>query len=139
MATDKEQRRAYSREYTKRYIANLRAAWIAEQGDKCNYCATTQGPFDIDHINRALKTHKVTRLWFMNKATRDAELAKCQVLCKPCHKQKTRYERMIHNPEHGTSAMYQQRKCRCAECKAWKAEQGRQYRAALKARQLING
>jgi hypothetical protein len=139
MPVDKEKMRAYSREYTKRYIANRRATWIAEQGDKCNYCSTTQGPFDIDHINRSLKKYKVSQVWFKDKATRDAELAKCQVLCKPCHKQKTRYELMIHNPEHGTGTMYRERGCRCAECKAWNTKTGRYYRELRKARQLTNG
>lgn len=49
----------------------------------------------------------------------DAELAKCQILCRPCHVEKTRVDmRTIIKPlVHGTASGYRYRGCRCDLCR----------------------
>lgn len=51
------------------------------------------------------------------------ELQKCQLLCKPCHKVKTKSDvsaRPSVPIKHGTAGGYTNRGCRCQECKnAW--------------------
>lgn len=124
----------YMRNYQRKWIAQRRLEWVISQGHKCAKCGDTQGPFDIDHIDRATKTCRVNDLWSRSKEIRDAELAKCQLLCKPCHKAKTRDEMTLKNLEHGTSPMYRYRGCRCDECRAWNAARAARERAARKAK-----
>jgi hypothetical protein len=115
MPRDKEQAREYSRLWTN----NRRVAWIESKGSKCNLCGITNVPFDIDHVDPKTKTYRVANIWGRNEQIRTTELAKCQVLCKPCHKAKTRVEQYIANPEHATRIMYMSRGCRCRPCVRW--------------------
>jgi 5-methylcytosine-specific restriction endonuclease McrA len=139
MPKTKEQHNAYMREYLKQYTRARRQAWIESQGNCCNYCGITGVPFDIDHINRADKNINIAGNWTRKKSLIEAELAKCQVLCKPCHRDKTRSETFIANPDHGTHVMYRHRACRCDECKAWKSQNNKRYRLRLKAKEQGNG
>jgi 5-methylcytosine-specific restriction endonuclease McrA len=134
-----EYRKAYINEYTKRYVAQRRSSWIEEQGGKCNHCSATNVPYDIDHINPALKTMRAAQIWYKTKAVRDLELANCQVLCRSCHKAKTSSERTIHNAQHGTTVMYFTRSCRCDLCVEYGKEYRKASKARVKARQLTNG
>jgi 5-methylcytosine-specific restriction endonuclease McrA len=60
-----------------------------------------------------------------------AELAKCQVLCRPCHQAKT--ARDLGYAEHG---WWRYRKgCRCDICRAANAQHARTVRANKKARE----
>lgn len=107
-------------------MADRRLEWILANGP-CSKCGSTSD-LEVDHIDRSTKvTHKV---WSWAKDKRLAELAKCQVLCKKCHLDKT----IIENTKpftHGTVAGYT-KGCRCAECKvpqmarvyAWRAKVG---------------
>jgi hypothetical protein len=112
---DEDKNRAYKAAYAKA----RRDAWLEHMGNRCNLCGTTQGPFDIDHIDPATKQYRIANIWTRCQEFRDKELAKCQVLCKPCHKQKTRSERFIQDPAHGTRTMYMARGCRCDVCKTY--------------------
>ena len=112
---DKNKEREYKNAYTKA----RRDAWLDKMGNKCNLCGTTEAPFDVDHIDPATKQYRIANIWTRCQEIRDKELAKCQLLCKPCHKAKTRTERYIPNPEHGTRTMYMARGCRCQPCKTY--------------------
>jgi hypothetical protein len=69
------------REYQRKWMANRRAA--ALEGKTCAVCGTADGPFDFHHVDPAEKLdHKV---WSWTAAKREAELAKCLVLCRDCH------------------------------------------------------
>ena len=102
-----------------------RAEFIAERGDACENCGSSDR-LEIDHIERANKTMPATDAFQRRKEIRVAELAKCQVLCSRCHRDKTVREQT--GPDHGTQNTYV-RGCRCSACKAAHAELARSYRA----------
>lgn len=104
---DPERQRAYLREW----MRARRAEWLADKG--CVWCGATAN-LQIDHIDR---TQKVShRVWSWSRPKRDAELAKCQVLCKPCHLRKTADERRTPLV-HGTNSGYSHKGCRCEDCR----------------------
>jgi len=98
------------REYTRKWMAARRKAWLDENGP-CVRCGSSD-QLEVDHIDPSQKiTHNV---WSWTKEKRDVELAKCQVLCSDCHKQKTRDEGP--QAQHGTNHMYD-KGCRCEPCR----------------------
>lgn len=59
------------------------------EGKSCVQCGSTEN-LELDHIDRTTKIdHKI---WSWTRVKREAEIAKCQVLCHDCHKEKTRAE-----------------------------------------------
>ena len=104
------------REYKRRWVAARRAEWMADKS--CVQCGTTQS-LEVDHID---PTQKVAhRIWSWAIPRRNAELAKCQVLCTEHHKAKTRADRPM--PAHGTISRYGGiHKCRCNLCRRANAD-----------------
>lgn len=100
-------------EYQRRWLLARRQAWIDEHGP-CQHCGSEEN-LEIDHIDPATKEAHVGTLWSRRKEVRDAELAKCQVLCEPCHITKTN-EQMYGLPEHGKNSTYMRHGCRCQPC-----------------------
>ena len=80
---DKEKQREYQRNWLQR----RRQAWIETQGPTCNNCGSTEGPWEVDHINPETKvSHNV---WSWKESRRVEELSKCQLLCNTCHWEKS--------------------------------------------------
>ena len=80
MATKEAQR-----EYQRKWMARRRKEWLDANGP-CVECGSEEN-LQVDHINPEDKVeHKV---WSWAEGRRLAELAKCQVLCLPCHQAKT--------------------------------------------------
>jgi hypothetical protein len=109
-----EKRRSSRREYLQKYQPNWlnrrREEWLAANGP-CRQCRSWER-LEVDHIDRAEKvTHRV---WSWSKPRREAELAKCQVLCGDCHRAKTSAEN-ASRADHGTRARYQHG-CKCEPC-----------------------
>lgn len=76
------------RGYSRNQRAKLRDAWFAANGP-CKGCGSTKN-LEVDHIDRTEKsTHRV---WHMSREKREKELSKCQVLCRACHRAKTRVQ-----------------------------------------------
>lgn len=77
-------------EYHRKYKAARRAEWF--EGKVCVKCGSDQD-LQMDHIDEDTKDSRIRtvnhNVFSWSKAKRDAELAKCQVLCEPCHRQKT--------------------------------------------------
>lgn len=48
---------------------------------------------EVDHIDPSTKVLNPFEVWTRKKESRDAELAKCQVLCHICHSKKTAADR----------------------------------------------
>jgi 5-methylcytosine-specific restriction endonuclease McrA len=114
------------REYQREWCAARRAEYFFDKF--CVRCGTTEN-LRLDHID---PTQKVShRIWSWSAARREAELAKCQVLCDPCHKDKGREQLMITNgyelTPHGNYNRYK-RGCRCDPCVASVAPWWRDYR-----------
>lgn len=104
---DPDKQRAFQRERCRR----LRKEWLDAHGP-CAKCGSRKDP-QVDHIDPETKVaHNV---WSWTPKRRDAELAKCQVLCIDCHKEKTKAERW-RPITHGHESAYTRRGCRCPAC-----------------------
>jgi hypothetical protein len=109
------------REYQRRWMAERRAEWLADKA--CVKCGSVED-LEVDHIDRNQKvTHRV---WSWTAARREAELAKCQVLCGSHHLEKTMAE--TYQAPHGTHHRYTHHGCRCVECRKAHAAVNRGYR-----------
>lgn len=72
------------REYKREWTAKRRAAWFRDK--QCVRCGSVE-KLELDHVDPALKvSHSI---WSWSEVKRDAEILKCQVLCKACHLSKT--------------------------------------------------
>lgn len=77
-------RKEYLRNHHRVWVANRRKEWFV--GKFCAACHSITN-LELDHIDPSTKiSHNV---WSWTKKRRDDELAKCQVLCRKCHLQKT--------------------------------------------------
>ena len=118
--TDKQKKEKYlkKREYMKAYqnkwLQNRRAEWIEANGP-CKKCGTWDN-LEIDHIDPSEKEVRIATIWSRKKEFRDAELAKCQVLCKTCHFKKTSKE----NKEFGHGTPIKYATCDCVVCNQMK-------------------
>lgn len=112
------------RAYQLAWITRRRQSWIDSQGGCCALCGSRDS-LEVDHIDPSTKAINPTGIWSRNASVRADELAKCQVLCGVCHKEKTRLAVQLG---HGERATYK-RGCRCAECRAAQAAALRAFRA----------
>ena len=88
-ANSRPSRKVYLRDYQRAWIANRRKAWLA--GKSCEHCGSPER-LEIHHLDPSQKiTHAV---WSWAKPRREAELAKCAVLCHGCHVEETRRQRV---------------------------------------------
>jgi len=120
------------RKYKRDWVAARRGEWMADKS--CLVCGTTE-LLEVDHID---PTQKVAhRIWSWAIPRRDAELAKCQVLCRAHHLEKTLAQRP--KPEHGTVSRYSSKvhKCRCDLCRKANAERSNILRARKKEREAV--
>lgn len=111
----RKNREEYFREYRKKYYKDVvrprRLAWLS--GKTCHLCGSSED-LHLHHVNRADKVgHSI---WTWSEERREKEIAKCIPLCKKCHTEHHRIERM----KHGLSA-YSRRGCRCDVCRAAKS------------------
>lgn len=79
-------------------------------------------------------------MWTASEARFKAELAKCQLLCKPHHLEKTLRERGFKPAKgtHGTLSAY--KSCgppKCEECKKAKRDYQREYKQKARAASSI--
>ena len=95
------------REYQREWVRRRREAWLREHGP-CSTCGSSQD-LEVDHIDPCEKvSHSV---WSWSEARRAAELAKCRVLCRSCHIERHRSNKM----KHGVSR-YRKGGRRCETC-----------------------
>ena len=116
------------RAYQLAWITRRRDEWIAENGP-CQRCGSTED-LEVDHVDPATKSMNPTAIWGKSKLVRMRELAKCQVLCKRCHGEKTAAQFRIEH-EHGTEGRYG-KGCRCDGCRAAHTARGADYRARMR-------
>lgn len=85
MRTKEEQRR-YQCEWVKR----RRRAWIMDNGP-CALCGSWD-ELEVDHTVNLSKGIPTANIWSLSPTNpvRLRELAKCRVLCRPCHLEKTK-------------------------------------------------
>lgn len=100
------------------------------KGKKCVKCDSTKR-LELDHIDPKTKVSHC--IWSWSEERRNEELKKCQVLCKKCHKEKTKKE-ISKSTIHGTITAYKSpsRKCRCSLCKEAQRKYQESYRLLYK-------
>lgn len=108
------------KQYQLEWLAARRAAYLADKS--CAVCGSTTN-LEIDHIDPSKKVSH--RIWSWSKARREAELAKCQILCITHHREKTAL--MYTPPSHGTHSSYVHG-CRCPDCRRAHREEASRYR-----------
>jgi len=97
------------KEYVRKWAAKRRADFF--DGKSCVRCGSVDR-LELDHIDRNTKV--TNSIWTFSEKRREQEIAKCQVLCYTCHKEKTKDER-AGDRKHGRT-MYKYG-CRCGVCK----------------------
>lgn len=131
MTRDSEERRQYLKAYLKEYLPKYRkqrkGEAIIRLGGKCVRCGVTEN-LDFDHIDRTTKILPMGRLWTRSNEEIEVELTKCQLLCKPCHKEKSIECGDLRRATHGSSTMYKNHKCRCQLCVSENNRRSREYR-----------
>lgn len=105
----------YMRAYMRARYHRIRAEIVARLGGKCVQCGTTED-LEIDHIDRSTKTINVGQLTSVSRKKLEEEIPKCQLLCQPCHLEKSKQEMGV---PHG-GGLTGKRNCRCSECKPLK-------------------
>lgn len=110
--------------YMKNRWESRRLEAIAKLGGKCVKCGTAQ-QLEFDHIKPETKKMTIARASSMNERFFWEEVAKCQLLCKRHHVEKTASE--IGAVGHGEGKTGK-RGCKCTPCKERKAEYMRNYR-----------
>lgn len=107
-----EASKAYQRTYQREYRLKRLARMHEHLGSKCAVCGSTDR-LDIHHKDPTEKSFNPGSAGY-NWAKTCAELAKCELLCEPCHQDKH------GRTTHGTTRMYKFYKCRCDLCvEAW--------------------
>lgn len=98
-------------------------------GGKCTQCGSVD-KLEFDHIkkDRDGLTGLVSQLFSCSVDKLLNELEKCQLLCKPCHVEKSTKERGFIKSTHGMLSMYVNKKCRCEDCRSALAHYMRQYK-----------
>lgn len=119
--------------YRARRYANRMRAMIRLLGGACVKCGEIEN-LQFDHIDPRTKRFTITQRWDANASVLMPELAKCQLLCEPCHIEKTAEEKSV---VHG-GGISGKRNCKCDPCRVrkneymqtWKANRRRQLIAA---------
>lgn len=117
---DRETYNAYMRKYMRDRMVRRRTQAIKQLGGKCVNCGSIEN-LEFDHVNQDPDPR--TRrgrgsIWTFSEERFQAELAKCQLLCRDCHKQKTLNE--ISAPHGG--GLSGKKNCTCTLCRNKKAE-----------------
>jgi hypothetical protein len=106
----------YLRDYLPKWRARRRQEAIIRLGGKCVHCGSTER-LEFDHIDPTTKVAAIGRLWVKSAAIFEAELKKCQLLCKSCHLAKSRaYGELSRGATHGSWSYVKVKKCRCDIC-----------------------
>ncbi len=119
VAMSKEKKRVYMAQWrTRRRIEVVDLA-----GGKCCKCGS-RDQLEFDHRDREQKDRDRSRHWVYRPWPEMLlEFAKCDLLCHPCHREKTISfgeqgggQNRIQDPRHGTAHMYRDCGCRCRDC-----------------------
>ena len=105
---------AKQRAFVARWTADRRKQWLEVHGP-CSKCGSSER-LEVHHTDPDKKVSH--RVWSWTAVRRNAELAKCVVLCKPCHLEETRAQYLAKYPIiHGDRNRGYKRGCKCDECR----------------------
>lgn len=102
---------AGSREYHRRYYKKRRKKIIEYLGGACAVCGSTK-ELQVDHVDPAEKNFNISQRLTLDNILE--ELAKCQLLCRKHHQEKTAREN--EGFTHGTSYAWMKKGCTCLVC-----------------------
>ena len=102
--------KAKQRDYARKWVAARRKKYFP--GDRCTCCGSTE---DLCLHHRDKKTKVGHNIWSWSKSRREAEIAKCDVVCASCHMELHAKEARVARI-HGYSSTYKSG-CRCAACR----------------------
>lgn len=111
--------------------------WCKELlGGCCAQCGSVED-LEFDHVDPATKEFDISQgiVGCYSRARLQAELIKCQLLCKSCHVRKSATEVEV---EHGGGETGK-RNCRCELCAPLKREYARKRKRALVAQSAERG
>lgn len=126
-----------SNEYMRNYMANRyhkkRKEIIDQLGGKCKECGSDKN-LHLDHIDKSKKTMRMVDVHSANDKKIQNELKNIQLLCKDCHKAKTKkvWDFSVPKSRHGTYWMYRKHKCRCENCARAYKEKLKEWREKKK-------
>lgn len=112
------------KEYQKNWMAQRRNDFMS--GKSCVKCGGTN-KLEIHHRDKETKVSH--NIWSWSDKRRNAELAKCDVLCQSCH-----HEHHKGKTQHGSITMYRYHKCRCEICRAAYSKRAKNWPSRLKLR-----
>lgn len=100
------------------YFQKWRQETIAYLGGHCIKCNTTED-LEFDHIDESTKLFGISAKWSIkDKVLLQAEIDKCQLLCKKHHAEKTipYVSNYMSGITHGTFYGWTKAKCKCEIC-----------------------
>lgn len=120
-ATKEEQR-----EYQRVWVANRRKKFFEDKF--CVRCGSKE-KLELDHIDPKQKVSH--RIWTWAEDRRQKEIAKCQILCQPCHIDKTNKDLFQGHIVHGELYRGYRNGCRCDLCREARKIDSRIYRGSI--------
>jgi len=81
----------YMNDYLKRRWQRRRVQAVEQLGSECIICGSDQD-LEFDHIDPETRTMTIARASTRSEEFFQSELSKCQLLCVPCHSEKTERE-----------------------------------------------
>jgi hypothetical protein len=117
---NREDYNEYMRKYYYERYYRRKAEATEKLGGYCKKCGSMDS-LDFDHIDPNTKEFTITDMWNLSNERFWKEVGKCQLLCRPCHVEKTRQDFGSLNAKetHGTLSSYKY--CKCAECRMAKS------------------
>jgi hypothetical protein len=113
---DRQKYNDYHKKYQLDRYHRRRKQILVDLGGKCVECESTES-LEIDHIDYTDKSFSVAKMWSKNEKDFQAEMAKCQLLCKKHHIAKTSREDKTRRPlTHGKEWAARKHKCQCEPC-----------------------
>lgn len=109
---------------------------VAYLGGKCEGCGSRDN-LQFDHKDPSNKAFHIATNLTSSRRRLVEEAKKCQLLCYPCHKLKTREDMRlwwltrVPEIEHGTISTYTNKDCRCVLCRGANAIYMRQYKLRM--------
>jgi 5-methylcytosine-specific restriction endonuclease McrA len=122
---------AEQRKFQRIRAATRRAEEVERRGGKCIKCGST---LNLEFHHRNPQTKKDHKVWSWTQERREAELKKCDLLCKKCHDVETAKERGYGIIVHGSLFRGYQNGCRCPECRRANADYERARRLRIRGK-----
>lgn len=101
----------YMRVYMLKRYYQRRTEAIEYLGEECIDCGTTE-ELELDHLEPWNKTYDIGKVWTYSIIKFWAEVEKCTLRCKECHKRTTSEWRSVDHGEGLTG----KKNCRCDLC-----------------------